>query len=224
MKSSCHLFFNHHGMPAKFSESNSSVSVPHGTNLYSLLLTSALTAHWFPHWLTHCHYSLTGIAYNSLQYTHSLTQSQIHSLASSQSLIHYCTLSGIQLTDQLGWFAYIVPERSERTRRKHRLRHPFYCRVTYHVIIQASHWSAGRRRAENGLLPLRNRCWRHLLGYRVTTVAQCLEQIRHNTICIAVSLTELTKRINDLWSIFTVTRCKNWWNLRIKDHQCNCIN
>jgi hypothetical protein len=42
------------------------------------------------------------------------------------------------------------------------LRHPFYCRVTYHVIIQASHWSAGGRPTENGLLPLRNRCWRHL--------------------------------------------------------------
>jgi hypothetical protein len=32
---------------------------------------------------------------------------------------------------QLGWFTYIVSERSERTRRKHSLRHLFYCRVTY---------------------------------------------------------------------------------------------
>jgi hypothetical protein len=39
----------------------------------------------------------------------------------------------------------------------------FYFRVTYHVIItQASQWSAGGRPAENGLLPSRNRYWRHL--------------------------------------------------------------
>jgi hypothetical protein len=38
MKSSCH-FFNHHGMPIKFSDSNSSVSVLHGTNMYSLIST-----------------------------------------------------------------------------------------------------------------------------------------------------------------------------------------
>jgi hypothetical protein len=47
---------------------------------------------------------------------------------------------------------------SERTRQKHRLRHLFYCRVTYNVVItQASHWSAGHCPAENGLLLLRNR-------------------------------------------------------------------
>jgi hypothetical protein len=58
----------------------------------------------------------------------------------------------------LGRSTDIVSERSERTRRKHRLRHLFYCRVTYHVIItRTSHWSAGRCPAENGLLLLRNR-------------------------------------------------------------------
>jgi hypothetical protein len=38
MKSSCH-FFDHLGMPTKFSDSNSPVSILHGTNLYSLTFT-----------------------------------------------------------------------------------------------------------------------------------------------------------------------------------------
>jgi hypothetical protein len=58
---------------------------------------------------------------------------------------------------ELGWFTDIILERSERTRRKYRLRHLFYCRVTYYVsITEASHWSAGGHPAENGLLPSRN--------------------------------------------------------------------
>jgi hypothetical protein len=35
MKSSCHFFFNHLGIQTQFSNYNSSVSVLHGTNLYS---------------------------------------------------------------------------------------------------------------------------------------------------------------------------------------------
>jgi hypothetical protein len=55
-----------------------------------------------------------------------------HSLHSR--LAHWYWLHNY-LTDtdwiQLGWFTDIVSERSERTRRKHRLQHLFYCRVTY---------------------------------------------------------------------------------------------
>jgi hypothetical protein len=165
MKCSCHLFFNHHGMPAKFSDSNSSVSVPHGTNLYSLLLTSALTAHWFPHWLTN---------------------------SGSDSYLTNCI--------QLGWFAYIVPARSERTRRKHRLRHRSIVasRTTSssprHLIgplAAAQQKTVSYRRAiatdvtracadKKEILP--QDCCVILLGYRVTAVAQCLEQIRHNIV------------------------------------------
>jgi hypothetical protein len=63
----------------------------------------------------------------------SLTQSQIQSLTltSSLTLLVFYTHSLLTNCIQLGWFAYIVPERSERTRRKHRLRHLFYCCVTY---------------------------------------------------------------------------------------------
>jgi hypothetical protein len=35
MKSSCHIFFNHLGIPTQFSNYNSPVSVLHGINLYS---------------------------------------------------------------------------------------------------------------------------------------------------------------------------------------------
>jgi hypothetical protein len=43
IKSSCH-FFTHLEMPVKFPDSNSSVSVLHGTNLYSLI--SSMYFHW----------------------------------------------------------------------------------------------------------------------------------------------------------------------------------
>jgi hypothetical protein len=42
MKSSCHFFFNHLGTPTQFSNSNSPVSVLHGTNLYSKNLPDSL--------------------------------------------------------------------------------------------------------------------------------------------------------------------------------------
>jgi hypothetical protein len=79
----------------------------------------------------------------------SLTQSQIHSLWLTalrwfpcwHSYAHWHSI----LTNciELGWFTYIVPERSERTHRKHRLRHPFYCRVTsprHHPGISLVRW------------------------------------------------------------------------------------
>jgi hypothetical protein len=43
-KSSCHFIFNYLGMPTQFSDSNCSVSVLHGTNLYSLM--SSVCYHW----------------------------------------------------------------------------------------------------------------------------------------------------------------------------------
>jgi hypothetical protein len=38
MKSSCHFFSNHLEMPTQFSNSNSSVTILHVTNLYSNIL------------------------------------------------------------------------------------------------------------------------------------------------------------------------------------------
>jgi hypothetical protein len=69
-----------------------------------------------PYWLPHC----LGVL-RTLTHTRSLTQSQIQSLLTD-------TLTDSSLTHchyliRLGWFSYIVPERCERTRRKHRLRH-----------------------------------------------------------------------------------------------------
>jgi hypothetical protein len=44
MKSSCHFFFNHLGMPTQFSDFNSPVFALHSTNLYSLI--SSIYFHW----------------------------------------------------------------------------------------------------------------------------------------------------------------------------------
>jgi hypothetical protein len=46
MKFSCHFFFDLLGMPTQFSDSNSPVSVEHGTNLYTLI--SSIYFHWSP--------------------------------------------------------------------------------------------------------------------------------------------------------------------------------
>jgi hypothetical protein len=54
---------------------------------------------------------------------------------------------------QLGRSADIASERSERTCRKHHLRHLFYCHVTYHVVI-TQQWAINTCRTV---------AWRHLL-------------------------------------------------------------
>jgi hypothetical protein len=68
MKSSCHFFLNHHGMPTKFSDSNSSVSVLHGTNLYSTNIYNSLPAP--SRTALHCRHCLT-VDITVLQHTQS---------------------------------------------------------------------------------------------------------------------------------------------------------
>jgi hypothetical protein len=176
-------YFQQSSSPTAYS-SNTHCNCRHSQLALTITLCNTLIR--YTHWLAHWYWFITA------HYT-----SQLYSLNYTTLALSCITLHSLHWMTYAHWLCrstHISSERSERTRRKHRLRYLFYCRVKYHVIIQASHWSAGGCPAENRLLPLRNLyccltspahapsqdCCVILLGYRVTAVAQCLEQIRHS--------------------------------------------
>jgi hypothetical protein len=73
MKSSCHFFFNHLGTPTQFSDSNSPVSVLHGTNLYSVI--SSIYFHW----------SSLSVSWQRIYNTFTLDKSSNHTLSLRRS-------------------------------------------------------------------------------------------------------------------------------------------
>jgi hypothetical protein len=69
MKFSCHFFYNHLGIPNQFSNSNSPVSVLHGTNLYSLISS------------IYFHSSSLSVSWQRIYNTFSLDKSSNHTLS-----------------------------------------------------------------------------------------------------------------------------------------------
>jgi hypothetical protein len=97
MKSSCH-FFQHIGMPTQFSDSNSPVSLLHGTNLYSLIFT------------IHFHWPSLSVSWQQIYNNFTLDKSSNHALRlyrpTSTTNFPWPFLSANSLTAILGTFTH----------------------------------------------------------------------------------------------------------------------
>jgi hypothetical protein len=127
-----------------YSHSYSAIAIPHiEQSRFTTIHTESISSSLHPQLLTPRTLTATVGTHSLHSQLHSATltatvfsllHTTIHSCTDSLTLT-ICTWLHNYLTDtdwiQLGWFTDIVSKRSERTRRKHRLRGLFYCRVTY---------------------------------------------------------------------------------------------
>jgi hypothetical protein len=135
MKSSCHFFFDHLGMPTKISDCGSPVSVLHGTNLYSLI--SSIYFHWSSLSISWQRTYSTGTIKVSLNHTlpislhystlkssnHVLSLHRLTSNSSSTTNFPWISLTTNCLTVLLGILLY------SRSTDTHHRKHSLYCYV-----------------------------------------------------------------------------------------------